>query len=356
MKIKEQLVSLNLDNMPVKDADLNIIGQFAQLRRLNVSFTGITGANFDELKRLKSLKHLSLSGSPIQPDAIKQLSILKGLTRLYIWNTPSSDVAIRALQQENKDLVIEKGFRGDTITLKLTPPVLENEQQVITRTENLRLKHYIKDVTIRYTLDGTPPDSLRSAVYHPDVAIGDKAHLVAKAFKPGWHTSDSLEAYFYKAGFRADSLIHLLPPDPSYKDEKGKILIDGVKGDNNFRSGKWAGFTLNRMEALLVFNQVSEISGANISSLVDAGSYIMPPQFIEVWGGMERGHLKLLGRIVPKQPRKQEPAHQKVYELSFRPVKVHYVKMIAVPVSQLPAWHPGKGKPGWFFADEVFVN
>jgi hypothetical protein len=27
-----------------------------------------------------------------------------------------------------------------------------------------------------------------------------------------------------------------------------------------------------------------------------------------------------------------------------------------VPVSKLPAWHPGKGDKGWVFTDEVFVN
>ena len=356
LKVKEQLVYLNLYKMPVKDEDLKIIGQFTQLRKLNLSFTGITGSGLDALQGLKALRHLSLSGAPIKTDAFRSLSGLKGLTKLYIWNTTVSDEAIKALKNDNKELVIEKGFRGDTITLKLTPPVLENEEQVITESQGLRLKHYINGVTIRYTLDGTVPDSLESAVYNPEVMITDPVHLVAKAFKPGWHTSDSLVAFFYKARFRADSLVHLLPPDKSHKDEKGRSLIDGVKGDNNFRTGKWVGFAGNRMEALLVFNQVSEISGVNISSLVDVGSHIMPPQLIEVWGGEDRSNFKLLDRISPEQPRKQKPAYQKVYELSFKEVPVRYLKIIAVPVTKLPSWHPGKGNRGWFFSDELFVK
>jgi len=356
LAVKQQLVSLSLYKMPVKDDDLKTIGQFTELRKLNLAFTGITGATLDELKKLKELKHLSLSGTPMKPDAIKSLSDLKQLTRLEIWNTTVSEKMIKELQSVNKNLVIEKGFRGDTIRLKLTPPVLENEQQVIIQPQKLRLKHYINGVTIRYTLDGTRPDSLKSNVYNNDVTISSNTHLVAKAFKPGWQSSDSLEAFFYKAAYKADSLIYLLPPDKSYKDEKGRILIDGVKGDNNYGSGKWVGFTLNRMEAMLVYPQPSEISKVTISSLVDIGSYLMPPQLIEVWGGDDRSHMKLLNRMSPGQPTKQKPAYLKVFEISFKPVSVRYLKIIATPVSKLPSWHPGKGQPGWFFSDEIFVN
>jgi hypothetical protein len=66
--------------------------------------------------------------------------------------------------------------------------------------------------------------------------------------------------------------------------------------------------------------------------------------------------MKLLDRMTPEQPHKQKPAYQKVYELHFKPARVRYLKIIAIPVSKLPSWHPGKGKPGWFFSDEIFVN
>ena len=51
-----------------------------------------------------------------------------------------------------------------------------------------------------------------------------------------------------------------------------------------------------------------------------------------------------------------QPAYLKALELSFTPVTLKYLKIIAVPVPKLPAWHPGKGDKGWVFTDEVFVN
>lgn len=356
LSVKLQLVTLSLDKMPVKDEDLKTIGQFSQLRKLNLSFTDITGATINELHGLKELKHLSLSGTAIKVEAVKSLSSLKQLTKLFIWNTGIKEYVIKQLQQENKNLVIETGFRGDTIKLKLTPPILQNEEQVIVESQKLKLKHYVNAVTIRYTLDGTDPDSLRSAIYTKDVSISGNAHLKAIAYKTGWYSSDTIKADFYAAKYRPASLIHLLPPDKDYKDDKGKILIDLVKGDRNFRSGKWVAFRNNSMETLLEFNQPSVISTVTLSSLVDIGSYLMPPLLFEVWGGVDPRQLKLLNRITPEQPAKQQPSYLKVYDLKFKPVTVRYLKLIANPVRKLPGWHPGKGQKGWFFTDEIFVK
>ncbi|MFL5810977.1 MAG: hypothetical protein ACJ749_15760, partial [Flavisolibacter sp.] len=153
-----------------------------------------------------------------------------------------------------------------------------------------------------------------------------------------------------------DSLIYLSPPDKDYKDDKAIILVDGVLGDKNLRSGKWIAFTKNKMEALMAFDNDIPVSKVSISSLVDMRSYLMPPVFIEVWGGDDPKQLKLLKRVAPNQPAKYDVPYQKLYEVKFTSATVRYVKIIATPVSKLPAWHDGKGKPAWFFTDEIFVN
>jgi hypothetical protein len=44
------------------------------------------------------------------------------------------------------------------------------------------------------------------------------------------------------------------------------------------------------------------------------------------------------------------------YEINFPPRKIRCLKVVAGPVKKLPEWHPGKGKPGWVFFDELLVN
>jgi hypothetical protein len=36
--------------------------------------------------------------------------------------------------------------------------------------------------------------------------------------------------------------------------------------------------------------------------------------------------------------------------------QVSCIKLVAQPLKSVPAWHPAKGKPGWVFLDEVFLN
>jgi hypothetical protein len=58
--VARQVVSLDLDKMPVTDADIPAIVRFSNLRTLNLSFTGVTGAGIAQLCRLGQLKSLSL--------------------------------------------------------------------------------------------------------------------------------------------------------------------------------------------------------------------------------------------------------------------------------------------------------
>ena len=110
------------------------------------------------------------------------------------------------------------------------------------------------------------------------------------------------------------------------------------------------------METLLLFSFPVEVKNITVSTLIDIGGFIMPPVKVEVWGGNDVNHLKLLNSITPKQPSMIQPAFLKAFELSFTPITLKYLKIITVPVSKLPLWHPGKGDKGWVFIDEVFVN
>ena len=62
LEVKEQVVTLNLNHMPVKDDELKTIARFGNLRKFNLSFTSITGKTIKELLQLKKkFGQLSLS-------------------------------------------------------------------------------------------------------------------------------------------------------------------------------------------------------------------------------------------------------------------------------------------------------
>lgn len=354
--IKEQIVRLNLNKMPIKDEDLKTISSFKNLRKLNLSFTQITGNGLQELKNLKELRQLSLSGTVVKNQDLDVLKNLPRLSVLQLWNTALTEKDWSDLKSKLPSTYIEKGFYGDTVIARLSAPILDDEdEQIFYNDTTITLKHYVNGAIIRYTLDGTDPDSLNSPIYDKGVLLSKTSVLKARAFLNGWVGSDTLIHQYYKAGFIADSVRLVQLPNPQYMG-KGKILFDGKKGDFNFKSGKWLGFKETTFEGLLYFNEPKTVSKITISTLVSIGSYIMPAQRLEIWGGNSPDKLTLLNAFQPKQPTKIELSYLKGYEMEFKPQSFKVLKVVGKPVSKLPKWHPGKGDKGWFFIDEIFLN
>lgn len=354
-KIKDQIVALNLNKMPLKDEDLKWIAAFKNLRKLNLSFTVITGKAIGELTALKHLKSLSVSGTKVDVTSLRQLSGLRSLTQLYAWNTSISEAEIASLEKSFPKTSIEKGFFGDTIIISLNPPAIDNEEQIVVGPVPLQMKHVIQNVSIRYTLDGSEPDS-NSTEYKNDLLIDRSLTVRAKAYKKGWKSSDVLERSFFRSAYKADTAELLTKPNDQYKGDGATTLINLEKGDLNFRSGKWLGYKENGMEAMLYFKKGVQLSSVAVSALVDMGSYIMPPQKIEVWGRKGKGKMVLLKTLQPDQPAGNKPSYLFGYNLQFNSTEVDCLKLVVMPLSKLPAWHPGKGQQAWVFVDEIFLN
>ena len=117
-----------------------------------------------------------------------------------------------------------------------------NEEDFLNSAVPLKLKHYIQGTTIRYTLDGTEPDSINSSVFKGTETISGNVNIKAKAYKPGWISSDVLDASFYKNTYTPDSVIYITKPDDKYKDEQNKLLINHERGEADFRFGGWVAF------------------------------------------------------------------------------------------------------------------
>ncbi len=356
--ISRQVVSLHLANMPVQDEDLAGMQQFENLHTLNLSFTKVTGKGLSYLSKLPHLKQLSLAGLQITAADAAVLKNYPALKAVFLWNTSLSENEVAALQKNLPNITIDRGFKSDTVTAVLSSPVIEGKEQIFTDSLQLKVKHYMKGVMLRYTTDGSVPDSIRSPLYTTHVTVKEPALLQVKAFLPGWKSSAVATKQFYKAGFIADSVQLLTQPAPQYKASGGKTIIDRQTGESEFRNGKWLGYNKSDLQALLFFNQSTQLSEVSFSTFIDIGSYIMPAYQLEVWGGQTEAGLKLLKKINPAQPTvsDQVPPYRAGFVCKFNPVPVKVVKIIAKPVAVLPAWHPGKGTPGWVFIDEIFMN
>ncbi len=355
--IKKQVVSLDLNKMPVKNAELKTIAGFENLRSLNLNFSEVTGSTLNQLAALKHLKTLSLAGTPINAQAAKQISAIKSLEKIALWDTGLSDAEIAALQKENKNVDFIKGFKDDGKAIQLNVPQVKNPVFVFTKPVELQLSHPIKGVEIRYTTDGKDPDSLNSAVYKPGIVISQNTFIKAKAYKAGWFGSDMIQASFYKSAYTPDSISFIAGPNERYTGDGAKTLIDKDLGGGNFGNGKWVA-SQKDMIVYMQFNSPVSLHTVTLNCMRNTGSQIFFPVEIQVWGGADDSHMRLLGQVKPAYPKKDDPFIVNGVDCALaanRPVSC--LKIVVKPVAQLPAWFKvKKPQPGWVFMDEIFLN
>jgi len=354
--IKKQVVSLDLNKMPVKDAELKTIAGFENLRSLNLNFTDITGSTLIQLAPLKHLKTLSLAGARLDPKTIKQISNLQSLTKVALWDTGLPDNEVADLQKSNKKIDFIKGFKDDGKPIKLNDPIVKNTSFVFTRPLPLELIHPIKGVDIRYTIDGTDPDSLKSMLYKPGIMIAQNTSIKAKAYKPGWFGSDMVQVNFYKSTYTPDSISFIAGPNEKYSGDGAKTLIDKDLGGTNFGNGKWVA-SQKDLIVYMQFTKPVDLHTVTLNCMRNVGSQIFLPVGIEIWGGQDASHLKLLTTVKPTAPKKDDPFIVKGMDCKIAGTHpISSLKIVAKPIQKLPKWDPVKKQPGWVFMDEIFLN
>jgi uncharacterized membrane protein len=354
--IKKQVISLDLDKMPVKDAELKTIAQFENLHVLNLNFTDVTGSSLKELAKLKYLKMISLAGTPLNAAAIKQISAIKSLTKVTLWDTGLTDAEIKDLQAHNKNIEFIKSFKDDGKAIKLNDPQLKNTTLVFAKSIPLLLSHPIKGVELRYTINGTNPDSVKSPVYKPGLELTQNTGIKVKAYKAGWLSSDVMQFNVFKSTYTPDSVSFIAPPDTKYSADGAKSLVDKDLGGTNFGNSKWIAAQKN-IVIYMQFAKPVNLHTITLNCLRNIGSQIFLPIGIEIWGGADVNHMKLLSNVIPPAAKKNDPAVAMGIDCKLNTAKpITCLKIVTKNIRRLPSWDPVKKGPEWVFMDEIFLN
>lgn len=360
--IRKQVISLNLNKMPVKDADLKSIAKFENLRKLDLNFTDVTAAGLKELAGLKHLQNLTLSGTKLDLNDLKGLlPQLKSVKTVAVWDTKLTAADVHQLQQANKGMTIIGGFKDDGKNpLKLNPPQMKNASPIFAQSLVVDIQHPIKGVDVRFTMDGSEPDSIKSPLLDHKTVINSNTTIRAKAYKNGWYGSDMITFDYYKSAYQPDSGTLLAPLNRVHQAEGVKTFFDhklGVIGANNPAwANNWAGVKDNDMAFVSEFKKPVMLSSLGVRYMVEEDTGIFPPEQVEIWGGTTRENMKLLTKFKAPMPVKGERASLRSVSGSFEPQQVSYIKIVARPLSKIPEWHRSKGKRALLLVDEMFLN
>ncbi|MFN7120362.1 MAG: c-type cytochrome domain-containing protein [Saprospiraceae bacterium] len=354
--VQEQLVSLNLTNMPIKDEDLKTIAKFKNLEKLILNGTDITGKYLADLIKLKKLESLSLSKTAINENYIQQVKEFPALKKVYIWNTGISQEAVAELVKALPKIEWEGGYvPNETEVLQLSPPLLRNKSMILAPDELVVFNNKLPGVSTRYTTDGSEPDSLNAPQYQAPLHITEYTVLKIRNFKVKWKSSELKTFTFFPQGQRPTQVKLRTMPEPTFEHKGALTLYDERKGSaDNIKSSLWLGFKDEPLDAYFYFAKPPQVQEIIISISKNIGARAFPPMQVEVWGGADTTHMKPLASIIPKQPTTYEPTEITGIRVPLPPSDFPYYRVLARPLKRVPDWHYEKQYGARIAVDEVF--
>jgi len=214
------------------------------------------------------------------------------------------------------------------------------------------------DAKIFYTVDNSTPNT-KSVKYvtGEQLSIDKSTTIKAIAVNEDGLTSKVVTAQLNKMPHPDWKIKIISPYDNQYTAGGDEALIDGLRGDVNWRKGYWQGYEGKDFECIIDLGKEQSVGSFTAEFLQDVGAWIFMPKKVEFSfskDGNTYSDNTALGNNVSD---KDEKVQKKTFKtMLLRPVTARFVKVKAINYGKLPEWHPGAGGDSWLFLDEITIN
>lgn len=353
--VATQVVSLNLSGLPLAATDREILPTFVNLRELVLNDTPVDDTWCTALASLPALRRLSVAGTYITAEGLSEILRSSSLRAIYVWNTPIDTITLVSIRQQHPGIRIEAGYADDgSVVLPLNRPTIEPVNGFFRQEAQISLHHPIPGVALRYTRDGSSPDS-SSTLYETPFMVNEASEIKVRAFKDGWLASDEVVRTFYKSVWAPQSVSLATRPHPRYRGREATALFDLVNGGDNHADGKWLGFHGQDMVASIKFATPIHVDTVGLHIKQDYGIHIYPPRLIEVWVGRDSASAVLHATATPALFEPGQATMRRLIPIGVSAEEVGYIRLVAKPVVPIPDDYPGATHPAWLFVDEVVL-
>ena len=211
-----------------------------------------------------------------------------------------------------------------------------------------------KSVKIFYTTDGRYP-SEKSLLYKTALRIDRSSTVKAIAYDVKGNKSFISTAIYKK--MEHDWNVKTNTPYEQMYDGGGPIgLIDGIRGETNWRKGNWQGYQKTNPDITIDMKKQVRISSVSAGFLQDTRAWIvMPKQFI-VEVSSDGQHFTTVSDTNNFLPIEELTPQLKTVTALFPSVKARYVRVKAIQFGKLPAWHESPGGDTHIFMDEIEIK
>ena len=147
-------------------------------------------------------------------------------------------------------------------------------------------------------------------------------------------------------------------PNVQYFAGGAQGLLDGVKGEVDWRKGNWHGYQGQDFEALIDTKKKKKHNQIVVTFLADNKSWIYYPIQLELYASNDNKNFELIKSIdksllLPIIPTLDvQGISELILNISDQPA-FRYYKIKAINSGPLPKGHPGEGSPSFIFVDEI---
>lgn len=211
----------------------------------------------------------------------------------------------------------------------------------------------VDDAPVYYTLDGSQPDR-NSTLYDGPFTVDHSAVIKAVALRSNSTSRVWCDSVKFNLA-TACPVTLLQQPSTQYRADGPGTLTDGRFGNIAYNAGGWLGFVGNDMEAIIDLGEPISFSKVGFNYLTLPVNWIFDPTgaSVEISDDCETW-TKVTSVDIPASARNAETIINKVIEIPE--TKARYVKLTVNSLKSIPDWHPGKGRPGFIFVDEVSID
>ena len=150
-------------------------------------------------------------------------------------------------------------------------------------------------------------------------------------------------------------------PNRQYTAGGPASMVDGIRGDVDWRKGHWVGIQGQNAELQLSANEKIKASEIQVSLLKDIRSWIAYPAAVTVSSQDRKGQWTTWERMAIEEPLGVDWSDEvEISELTFRApngaLDCAVIKVEFENAGELLDWHLGAGGESFFFVDEVQVK
>lgn len=212
----------------------------------------------------------------------------------------------------------------------------------------------IDNAPIHYTLDGTEPTAA-SPVADSILVIKQSCTLNALALRPTGNSRMLTEKIAFSKSTSKPTKANQ-PVNKQYQYNGVTTLTDGLKGNGNYKTGRWIAFYRNDMDVTIDLQQPTEISSVAFTTCVEKGDWVFDARGFTVEVSDDGDNFTAVAS--EEYPAMKESDRNGLYEhkLTFTPVQARYVRVIAPSEKSMPQWHGGRGNQSFLFVDEITIE